>query len=276
MNENFANLNVLDSLSLTDTHHYSKLEAKDKVIADTGTTTFDFYSIDDLKYAGEWGEPFTYVVNQHGFRFEEIPTETDLAVFGCSFTFGLGLPKEMLWHNILAKELNLSYLNFGMCGASIKSIIDVFCIVSKHIKIKRAIFLLPSLMRTQLAKTHPSKDTVDYLSAIPGHNSHLCNSYGLDTESYYKSLPEEELQKDAKEAVYLSEYIAQHRNIDIYYNSWDPDTQKLLKSMKLKNGVVVPDWWTPDYLQGDVARDKMHPGPNHHKYWANEIKPFIK
>lgn len=229
-----------------------------------------------MKYAHEWPYPFTYVVNEHCFRFEEIPTETDLAVFGCSFTFGLGLPKEMLWHDILAKELNLSCLNFGMCGASIKSIVDVFCIVSKHIKIKKAIFLLPSIVRTQIAKTHPLIDRVDYLTAFPGHPSQLCNSYSINNEGYFKYFPEEELNKDAKESVYLSQFVAKHRGIDAYYGSWDPDTIKLLKAMQFTNGTLLPEWWTPVHLSDDKARDKMHPGPEHNKYWANEIKPFIK
>ena len=277
MNDNFAKLNILDSKCLSDVDHYSKLEAKDKAIADTGTTTFDFYSIDDLKYAHEWPhEPFTYVINQHGFRFEEIPTETDLAVFGCSFTFGLGLPNEMLWHNILAKELNLSCLNFGMCGSSIKSIIDVFLIVSKHIKIKKAIFLLPSIERSQIAKTHPLQDRVDYLTAMPNQQSHLCNSYSIDTVKYFKYMPEEELQKDAKESIYLSQYVAQHRGIDAYYASWDPNTTVLIKAIEFNNGVLLPDWWTPVELSDDKARDKMHPGHGHNKYWADKIKPYIK
>jgi hypothetical protein len=277
MNNNFIKFNVLDSKNLSDVQHISKLEAKDKVIADTGTTTFDFYSIDDLKYAPDWPHtPFTYVVNQHGFRFEEIPAETDLAVFGCSFTFGLGLPNEMLWHNILAKELNISCLNFGMCGSSIKSIIDVFLIVSKHIKIKKAIFLLPSIERSQVAKTHPLQDRVDYLTAMPNQPSQLCNAYSIDTTKYFKYMPEEELQKDALEAIYLSEYVAQHRGIDAYYGSWDPNTFALIKAVEFKNGVLLPQWWTPVEFSDDKARDKMHPGPRHNKYWASEIKPFIK
>jgi hypothetical protein len=277
MNDSFAKLNVLNSAQLSDVNHYSRLEAKDRVIADVGTTTFQFYSIDELKHMDKWQyDQFDYVVNKHGFRFEETPAETDLAVFGCSFTFGMGLPNEMLWHNILAKEMNTSCLNFGMCGASIKSMIDVFCIVSKHIKIRRAVFLLSSLMRSQIAKKHPLNGEVDYLSAIPGHDSMLCKSYGIDSANFYKFMHEEEFYKDARNEIYLSEYVAANRGIDVYYGSYNIDTIGLLKSMSFTNGVLLPPWRTPSDLMLDFARDNMHPGPKHHKYWANEIKPFIK
>lgn len=277
MIDSFAKLNLLDSSDITDVHHYSKLESKQLGNVGSDIAVYDFYSIDDLKYADQWPhEQFDYRINNHGFRYNETPPAVDIAVFGCSFTFGTGLPAHMLWHNILADSRNETCLNFGIPGASIKSITDVFCIVSKHIKIKKAIFLLPSNSRIQIAKTHPSEEKVDYLSAIPGHDSKLCAYYNLDTNGLYKYLPDEETMKVAKDQVYLTEYLAKNRGIDLYYSSWDPTTYELLSKMDLKHSTLLPPWWTPVELVEDKARDNYHPGPGHHKYWFNDIKELIK
>ena len=61
----------------------------------------------------------TYNINSQGFRSRDITTEhRGFAVFGCSFTMGLGLPYDELYHEQLAKELKLPADNFGVNGAS--------------------------------------------------------------------------------------------------------------------------------------------------------------
>lgn len=277
MIDSFAKLNLLDSNDITDVHHYSKLESKQSGDTDSETITYDFCSLDDIKHADSWPhEHFDYKLNKHGFRFGEIPVEADMAAFGCSFTFGTGLPEHMIWHNILAKERNETCLNFGIGGASIKTITDVFCIVSKHIKIKKAIFLLPSIPRIQLAKKHPVSNEIDYLSVIPGHDSKLCKYYDIDSHNFYKYLPEEEMYKITRDHIYLTELLASIRGIEVYYSSWDPDTYAFLKQINFNHGKLLPNWWTPLHLIGETARDKSHPGPAHHKYWSNRIKNYIK
>jgi len=275
MIDSFAKLNLLDSKSLADFHSYSKLEAKHVAVSDHNGVTYDFCSLDDMKHADEWQhEQFKYEINEHGFRFDNMPTETELAAFGCSFTFGTGLPTHMLWHNLLTEDS----LNFGLPGASIKTITDVFCIASKHIKIKKAIFLLPSIPRMQIAKHHPVNDKIDYLNAMPGLDSKLCEYYNINTHEIYKYLPEEELYKIARDQIYLTELIAKIRGIDIYYSSWDPESYDFLSKMNFTHGTILPVWYTPHHLGdgNDLARDKHHPGPEHHKYWINSIKDHIK
>ena len=67
----------------------------------------------------EQNSKLTYNFNSQGFRSREITTEhRGFAVFGCSFTMGLGLPYDELYHEQLAKELKLPADNFGVNGAS--------------------------------------------------------------------------------------------------------------------------------------------------------------
>jgi hypothetical protein len=61
----------------------------------------------------------TYNFNSEGFRSREITTERrGFAVFGCSFTTGVGLPYNELYHKHIECELRLPADNFGVLGAS--------------------------------------------------------------------------------------------------------------------------------------------------------------
>mgnify|MGYP006108854359 CR=1 FL=1 len=60
-----------------------------------------------------------YSFNSYGFRSREIDiSNPGFAVFGCSFTSGIGLPVDELWPVRLSKELSIPVDNFGVLGAS--------------------------------------------------------------------------------------------------------------------------------------------------------------
>lgn len=276
MNNTFLNFNLLNSQSLSEVKNYTSIETK--LRNNNSDKFFDFFSLDDLKYANEWGHAnFGYSLNEYGFRCNKIPESVDIAAFGCSFTFGLGLPENMLWHDIIGKNLNQTVCNFGVAGASVKTIIDLFLIVSKHISIKKAIFLLPSMHRMQIAKTDPlSTGDVKYLSIIPGVKSELANFFGVDYDGIFKHIPDEEIYKINKEQIYVADLISNLRNVEVYYSSWDPHTYEFLEKLNLQYSKLLPVWYTPIDLVGDVGRDKSHPGQKHHSFFANNIVNILK
>jgi hypothetical protein len=60
-----------------------------------------------------------YTFNAEGFRSREINVnDPGIAVFGCSFTAGVGLPMDKVYHYYIGKELNLPVDNFGVLGSS--------------------------------------------------------------------------------------------------------------------------------------------------------------
>jgi hypothetical protein len=62
---------------------------------------------------------FTYEFNSHGFRSREINlSHPGFAVFGCSFTFGIGLPNYELYHTYINHAIKIPVDNFGVLGAS--------------------------------------------------------------------------------------------------------------------------------------------------------------
>ena len=74
------------------------------------------------KLLGENGwidQDIEYKFNSYGFRSREIDiANPGFAVFGCSFTMGIGLPLWDLYHARLSAELKLPVDNFGVLGAS--------------------------------------------------------------------------------------------------------------------------------------------------------------
>ena len=57
-----------------------------------------------------------YVRNQYGYRtkFNNQP----LMTLGCSYTFGQGLPNELVWPNLLSKKIKKDVVNLGFGGDS--------------------------------------------------------------------------------------------------------------------------------------------------------------
>ena len=228
----FARLNLLNSSSIDDVLRYTTASANLSNLPKDEISVIDYFTIAEMTHAEKWNVPFNYQIHHLGFRFNELPKEVDIAVFGCSFTFGVGLPSHMLWHSVLAKELGCTTVNFGLPGASIKTAIDLFLIASKHINIKKAIFLLPSATRMQIAKKHPTLDETHLLSIIAGYDSKMSEYYQMSDSAIYRAIPDEEQYKIVKEAIYLSEYVAKDRQIDVYYSSWEAETYQFLKNMK--------------------------------------------
>lgn len=230
------------------------------------------FSTQENHHKDKWQyEDFDYKFSSLGFRDNELPDDIDLAAFGCSYTFGLGIPVDKTWHKLLSSS---SY-NFGQPGASTQSIADIFHIISNHIKINRAIFLLPNYMRDLMAIE--SRNKINLWSLMPMTSG--MNPYIVDVihESHYKHTPSSEFIRKMKDAVYLIEHTAKSKNIKLFFSSWDRTTYELLGGMNFTHATVIDEWTWPADTTGkkDLARDMLHPGMTHHKYWSEQIRNKI-
>ena len=60
-----------------------------------------------------------YTFNSDGFRSREFSTHTGGVMFlGCSYTFGIGLPLEQTFPQLVSRELGLECLNLGLPASS--------------------------------------------------------------------------------------------------------------------------------------------------------------
>lgn len=273
--KDLASTNFFKSSSIDDIKKLSIVTTRqDLLISDVTNVTY-FSPADYLNHASWKHGNFDYTISELGLRGNSIPKSIDLAAFGCSFTFGQGLPVEMLWHEIVAKNNNLSVYNFGQPGAGIKSITDIFTLLLNHVDIKHAVFLLPSYHRLQIAAKSKFSDQVDLVPLIPNYISRLETNFEIDGKAVYSAMTDEEMLKTFKDCIYLIEELASHAGIKTYFSSWCNDTYKFMEHINYRS-VLLPQWISSAELQNDVARDEQHPGPKHHIKWANEIMSYIK
>ena len=86
----------------------------------------DIFSIDGTNYTLDEFKNFKYTYNNFGFR-DDIDYEIDngkdeIWCFGCSFTVGIGVPKERNWPSLIQKETGATVKNFGVSGGGLPTI----------------------------------------------------------------------------------------------------------------------------------------------------------
>lgn len=266
-------LNVLDSQSLDDVKFYMS----PAILPDRTKNTnieYDFFNYSKESVNVDKFIPFNYKINQYGFRNEDFPDNAEVGAFGCSFTFGQGLPFDLIWHQHIAKKIGKTVLNFGIPGASIQTICDVFCIVTKHIKLNKALILFPTYNRLQVANV--KDNNLNLLTCIPNHKGVWNQSCDIDEEIFFKVIPDEEMIKNVKNSIYLIEHVAKVRNIKLAISSWDKQTYNLLKKMNFNYLQLMPEWMTTANMVGDKARDGSHPGLKHHDFFGLRFYPYAE
>lgn len=272
-------VNLLDSDTLDDVIGYTKFR---HVVWTDNPYTEDYASINDMRHAEFWtGPAFNYNFNRFGFRAtNDIPDEIDIGAYGCSFTMGVGLPEDWLWHKILTKKLNYTSMNFGIAGCSCKTIFDLFLITSNNIKVNHAVILLPTYQRMQVASEYISdtRKFYNHFSLLPTTSNEFARTAGLDAEMLFKYTPDAELLKVLKNDIYLVDYVAKTKNMKVYLSSWCSETYSIIKKCNVKNIVVLPLWRSESQEQADrdLARDKLHPGLEHHTQWAAAVQEYIR
>jgi hypothetical protein len=59
-----------------------------------------------------------YILNSDNYRSIEFDGNAEIMTLGCSYTYGLGLPSDMIWPNILSNKLDKSVVNLAQPGDS--------------------------------------------------------------------------------------------------------------------------------------------------------------
>jgi len=195
-----------------------------------------------LKSSGWIDRKFKYTFNSHGFRCEEFTNEDSIMFLGCSYTMGIGLPIEDTWSNIVAKKVNLQYVNLAIGGGSNDTAFR-FCLGwIDRIKPKMVIFLEPPGFRIELVNGHKNK-----IVSINdrGRYPEFINEWNLTDDNNYLNALKNNLAIQA---------LCDIRNIKYFH---------------FKFNQLTDNW-------SDWARDLMHPGPNTHLRFAHYVIDQIK
>jgi hypothetical protein len=235
----------------TNTAHVGKYEPYAKDIIPSDETKVEWGTVDEYN---------TYEINHFGLR-GEIDENSDVIASGCSITFGLGVPEEARWTNILSTKINKSVTNLGNLGASVESICNDIVQYCLNTKIPKEIFcLFPDFFRSMIVvdkdffqsrhlgssqiRSNLAKDGVLALIYCNPTIRQYEGSLFMETQDkkfIEDSTSPHQLILNSINAIYALESFCSTNNIKLYWTTWDINTHLLMqlllniKNFKLKN-----------------------------------------
>jgi hypothetical protein len=269
------NLDIFCPSKISDIKNFTLVNLRPDLEITQRKTIHTFSHFEEENLTNWQYDNFDYEITELGFRGNDLPNSIEFGAFGCSFTFGQGLPYKNTWSNLLANLLNCNYYNFGQPAIGITNIAEIFILMSNFVQMKKAIFLLPPYNRLSVAATNKKTNDINLLPIIASSTSKLEKLYDIDSRTIYKHMPDIELIRRFKDYLYLIKFVSEVKKIDCYFSSWDHETYTLLESLDLDK-MLLPEWASGGELLFDYARDQLHPGPIHHFTWVNKIKEYIK
>jgi len=231
----------------------------DQLLEDSGK---DYFEIDTANKQEEdyiTDNDWKYHINKYNFRdpfeFDDRPA---IGFFGCSFTFAEGVESQSAFPSLVSKHFNYRSFNFGSGGASVHKIARTFSAVPRFIDLDYAVITLPHWHR----QLYTDEETGDIVNLIPGY-------------PYYKFEKQTKKLTTLDDTYYLTltssfiswmNDVAERHNIKVYFSSWDNTINDLCK-------VMIPEKTIKTFPNVDrtTARDKMHPGIQPHRKFANYI-----
>ena len=206
----------------------------------------------------DWPDDFSYFINDIGFR-GNYPSPDDkklFAFFGCSISFGQGLPEHQIYADLISKHYNKKYLNLGIPGAGIHRTALTLSAASKIWNIETAVINLPPFSRLHYVDTNNRLQSI-----LLTHNTDLKDIENVRI-SILKNFSNQFLAADSIDAIEWILDIAKSKKINLVLSSWDDDTIQLVRA-----------GFSLDILKFnmiDQARDN-HPGIQSHKAFADQV-----
>lgn len=225
---------------------------------------------------------FTYANNSMGFRDDHPPLDqVDHCYYGCSMTYGDGVPVESRWTAQLDQQLGTSSNNFGIGGSSVEECMLMFLTTSRLVRMRRAVFFFPDFYRkTVCIYPEGSMRNSRYLGLyfnvnLTDKNEFLpkdCVSKARESYDAQYRLNVLQLMDTFRTHVQTILYVAQLRGIEVVLGTWNDPSAQVLHNMGLQDPTLKIAQWSPMI---DEGRDGNHPGIQTHEHWAREFAKII-
>lgn len=200
-----------------------------------------------------WDKPgaITYQINSHGFRCEEIQDgEPYMVALGCSYTAGIGLPLDVIWPEIVGKQLGLKVANLSWGGISADSCFRLAEYWVPRLKPKLVTMLTPPEARVELCLDE---------EAVKGFRNVPVDVY----------LPG---SNDIKDNWFLKHWFANEENHRINSVKNKMAIRQLCAELDIPCIILdANDWMTGPREELGYARDMLHGGIPAHKRIAEKM-----
>lgn len=211
------------------------------------------------------GEPFLPTVDEHniykinslGMR-GEVDLNADVLTSGCSITFGIGIPEDGRWTNLLSNKMNKSIMNLGNPGGSVATICNHIISYCMNNKMPKEIFcLMPDFWRNMVVvdkefyksgvkrKNIGKRDYLELMFCNPNvkTDGDIVVMETIDKQNIEDSTSPHQLILNAVNYIYTLESFCLLNNIKLYWTTWDRSSSMVmqqlqqLENFKLKNFV---------------------------------------
>ena len=178
----------------------------------------------------DYNADFEYEYNAAGFRDTEVRPDVDCCYYGCSATFGQGVPVETRWTNLIDQELGWMSNNFGLVGKSVEEILNIFVASLQVINMRYAIFYLPTLFRFTVPVCQESG--LGYRDLSP---TAVLQNYRVEDSKLLKDynslflLPDEYMYDRYLNYIGIILALAKARGITVLMASWAREVDKLMQ-----------------------------------------------
>lgn len=197
-------------------------------------------------------EDVIYEINENGYRINtplnENKNSNVIACFGCSNTFGQGLPWNEIWVSVLNKKLgdNWKTINYGVCGASNDTVARLIYNYTQNNKPKIICCYFPEIFRLEFFDYN-----LQLKNFFPRKND---NNIHLEDYNAYKRLANEEnclfnFIKNFK----LIQNLCKVNNITFYWNTWSENILNMGKE-GISNNFDIDSFTGSLFDDSDVYR----------------------
>lgn len=213
---------------------------------------------------------FEYYINDMGFRdhYPKTKTKRALGFFGCSFTFGQGLPTNETFPYLISQHLGLPYLNLGMCGFGHHMIAQTFLAAVQIWKLEYAVITFPNIERFN----YVTRD--DLVWPVHPHRDHQTDEHIDVHKAVWKYFSPNHHYHQFKDSLVHILQTAKQYGVRLAIGSWGGANPH-----SIVNRITGYD--TVNFIYsfnngGDLARDRCHPGHAQHVDYALKISKRIE
>lgn len=174
-----------------------------------------------------------YNLNKYNYRSPEFSEGVDAIFAGCSNTYGVGIPEDARWSNILAKTLNLSFVNLAIPGASVFLILsEIMYYIKMYGKPKYIFCMFPDFARTTLYVKRGLNAPYDGWGDYGLTQTHLMSHGNIEDRPKYIKKPfayEDVMSMETSyfyslKAIQFLEQLCDVMGIELYWGAfWDVD-----------------------------------------------------
>jgi hypothetical protein len=184
--------------------------------------------------------------NAHSFRSPDFISNPDYIFSGCSITFGIGLPLEKIWPELIIKELKASYVNISASGDSITGQVNkIFKYINEFGNPKNIIALFPdfnrflafnnkSLMSSKAFKVKNPEITpphVLYIESISPEEYQDRNRYLKRPLNLEQIITSEISSMYSSNSIHILSQYCKSNGINFVWSTWDVSTENLINTI---------------------------------------------